>query len=78
MSKFENIRIRPYHLARISCIVLIQYAQLLITKNAYFENGGIYIGKDLSFYCIAALLLAFLLFAVSSYSNASKGIFKEF
>ncbi len=110
----------------VSCLVLIQYAQLLITKNAYevrtlmrlgyapkqlinrffvyfvqifayiggiglglffglkfildklFEAGGIYIGKDLSLYSIAALLLAFVLFAIASYFNARKGIFKEF
>ncbi|MCE3297227.1 MAG: hypothetical protein K0R65_2941 [Crocinitomicaceae bacterium] len=110
----------------VSCLVLIQYAQLLITKNAYevrtlmrlgyapqqlvnrffiyfmkifalisaiglglflglkffldqvFADGGIYIGTELSFYSIGSLLLAFLLFAVASYSNARKGIFKEF
>lgn len=110
----------------VSCLVLIQYAQLLITKNAYevrtlmrlgyapkqlinrffvyfvqifayiggiglglffglkfildklFEAGGIYIGKDLSLYSIAALLVAFVLFAIASYFNARKGIFKEF
>ncbi|MGV3630798.1 MAG: FtsX-like permease family protein [Bacteroidota bacterium] len=110
----------------VSCLVLIQYAQLLITKNAYevrtlmrlgyapkqlinrffmyfiqifalisciglglflglkyfldsvFEDGGIYIGTELSFYSIGALIAAFALFAAASYSNARKGIFKEF
>lgn len=110
----------------VSCLVLIQYAQLLITKNAYevrtlmrlgyapnqlinrffvyfvkifgligliglvfflglkffldrvFEDGGIYIGNELSIYSIAALILAFVLFSLASYSNARKGIFKEF
>jgi ABC-type antimicrobial peptide transport system permease subunit len=110
----------------VSCLVLIQYAQLLITKNSYevrtlmrlgyapkqlinrfflyflkifaliggiglglflglkffldslFEDGGIYIGTELSLYSIAALLVAFVLFAIASYVNARKGIFKEF
>lgn len=109
----------------VSCLVLIQYAQLLITKNAYevrtlmrlgyspkvlvnrffiyflkiftfislaglalflglkmlldklFEDGGIYIGKELTFYSFAALASAFILFSVASYFNARKGIFKE-
>jgi hypothetical protein len=110
----------------VSCLVLIQYAQLLITKNAYevrtlmrlgyspkslvnkffiyflkiftfislaglgvflglkmildglFEDGGIYIGTELTFYSFGALVLAFILFSVASFINARKGIYKEF
>lgn len=109
----------------VSCLVLIQYAQLLITKNAYevrtllrlgyapdilvnkffiyflkifiiisfiglilflalkfildslFEDGGIYINKELSLYSILALFVAFILFSIASYFNAKKGIYKE-
>lgn len=110
----------------VSCLVLIQYAQLLITKNAYevrtlmrlgyspkslvnkffiyflkiftfislaglgvflalkmildglFEDGGIYIGTDLTFYSFGALAIAFILFSLASFINARKGIYKEF
>lgn len=110
----------------VSGLVLIQYLQLLLSRNAYeirtllrmgyppkelirsfsyyfikifglvaligvgvffvfklfldnmFEAGGLYIGTDLSWMAIAALLLAYVLFAVSSYFNAKKGIFNEY
>ncbi len=110
----------------VSCLVLIQYAQLLMSRNAYevktllrigyapnkiirafliyfilifgfvsviglamflvfkyyldrmFEEGGLYLGKDFTFYSIAALLFAYVLFGIASFFNAKKGIYKQF
>jgi hypothetical protein len=110
----------------LSGLVLIQYAQLLMSRNAYevrtllrlgyapqkiinkfffyfvkifawvsvlgvsmffvfkyfldamFEEGGLYIGTEVSFYAFYALLLAYLLFSLASYINAKRGIYKEF
>lgn len=110
----------------VSCLVLIQYAQLLMSRNAYevrtllrigyaadkiirafflyfiqifgfvsaiglamffvfkyyldkiFEEGGLYLGKEFTFYSIAALLFAYLLFGIASFFNAKKGIYREF
>jgi hypothetical protein len=110
----------------VSCLVLIQYAQLMMSRNAYevrtllrigfapkkiirafffyfiqifgfvsaiglamffdfkyyldkmFEEGGLYLGKEFTFYSIAALLFAYLLFGIASFFNAKKGIYKEF
>jgi ABC-type antimicrobial peptide transport system permease subunit len=110
----------------VSGLVLIQYLQLLLSRNAYevrtllrmgyppkelirsfsiyfikifglvaaiglgifflfklfldqmFEAGGLYIGTDIAFLAIIALLLAYVLFALASYLNARKGIFNEY
>lgn len=110
----------------VSGLVLIQYLQLLMSRNAYevrtlmrigynprdiirrfflyfikifgivailgvalfiplklildnvFHSGGIYIDTNYSMESIAALLLAYLLFGVSSYYTAKKGIFNEY
>lgn len=110
----------------MSGLVLIQYLQLLMSRNAYevrtlmrigyepqliirkffmyftkifgivallgvglfiplkllidniFKSGGIHIDTTITFGSIAALLIAYLLFTVSSYFTAKKGIFNEF
>ena len=110
----------------VSGLVLIQYAQLLMSRNAYevrtllrigyspkvvirtffiyfikifgwvsllgfgmffvfkigldamFEEGGLYIDKGITGLSISALVLAYLLFAVASFFNAKKGIYKQF
>ncbi len=110
----------------VSCLVLIQYAQLMMSRNAYevrtllrigyapkkiirtfffyfiqifglvsllgmgmflffkykldkmFEEGGLYLGKDFTFYSIGALLFAYLLFGIASFFNVRKGIYKQF
>ena len=110
----------------VSCLVLIQYAQLMMSRNAYevrtllrlgyapkkiirafffyfiqifglvsilglgmflffkykldkmFEEGGLYLGKEFTFYSIAALVFAYLLFGIASFFNAKKGIYKQF
>lgn len=106
----------------LSVLVLIQYLQLLITRNAYevrtllrlgyhpkvltrqffvyftkvfgvvaflslvsfallkfyldtvFEEGGLYIGTNFTVFSISALLLAYAIFAFTSYVSAKKGI----
>jgi hypothetical protein len=110
----------------LSGLVLIQYAQLLMSRNAYevrtllrlgfapkkiinkfffyfikifawvsafgiavfllfkyfldalFAEGGLYIGTDITYYSFGALLLAYLLFALASFLNVKRGIYKEF
>ncbi len=110
----------------VSGLVLIQYLQLLLSRNAYevrtllrmgyppndliksfsfyfikifglvaaiglgiffvfklfldkmFESGGLYIGNNIAWLAIVALVLAYLLFALASYLNARKGIFNEY
>jgi ABC-type antimicrobial peptide transport system permease subunit len=110
----------------VSGLVLIQYMQLLMSKNAYevrtllrigyhpktvirkffiyfakvfgivtgiglatffvfkyfldsvFEDGGLYIGTSMTLWSIGALALAYLLFTISSFLTAKKGIFKEY
>lgn len=110
----------------VSGLVLIQYLQLLMSKNAYevrtlmrigydpneiirrffsyfiyifgivsvvgiaifiilkgqldnvFHTGGIYIDTNFTYQSIGALLFAFILFAISSYFTAKKGIFNEY
>jgi hypothetical protein len=110
----------------VSCLVLIQYMQLLMSKNAYevrtllrigyppkiviqtffkyfvlifgivsgiglaiffifkffldemFFSGGLYIDTSMTPFSIIALLFAYLLFTLASYSTASRGIMKEY
>jgi len=110
----------------VSGLVLIQYMQLLMSRNAYevrtlmrmghhpkkiirmffvyfvkifgivaslglvlffifkfflddmFSTGGLYIGTEITIGSIAALLIAYLLFAFASYRTATKGIFNEY
>ena len=110
----------------VSGLVLIQYLQLLMSRNAYevrtlmrigyppkliirkffvyftrifgivaivgvlifiplkifidemFMSGGIYIDTGITYGSISALLLAYLLFTISSYRTAKKGIFNEY
>ena len=110
----------------LSGLVLIQYMQLLMSKNAYevrtllrigyhpekviqqffvyfvmvfgivmamgmisflifkhfldktFKEGGLYIDTEITFWSMAALLLAFTLFILSSFLTAKKGIYKEY
>lgn len=110
----------------VSGLVLIQYMQLLMTRNAYevrtllrigyspyliirkffiyfvkifgivsalglimfipfkffldnmFETGGLYIDTSMTFMSILVLLVAYALFALSSFLSAKKGIFKEY
>jgi hypothetical protein len=110
----------------VSGLVLIQYLQLLMTKNAYevrtllrigyspkllineffvyfvkifgviaatgliafipfklkldsmFETGGLYIDTSITWISIGALVLAYALFALSSFFTAKKGIFNEY
>lgn len=110
----------------VSGLVLIQYLQLLMTRNSYevrtlirigyppneivkrfffyfvrifgvialigilifiplkmfidgiFRSGGIHIDTGLTFGSVLALIIAYLLFILSSYRTAKKGIFNEY
>jgi hypothetical protein len=110
----------------VSGLVLIQYLQLLLSRNSYevrtllrmgyppkelirsfslyfikifglvaaiglgiffifklfldqmFEAGGLYIGTNIAWLAIGALVVAYALFALASYLNARKGIFNEY
>jgi hypothetical protein len=110
----------------LSGLVLIQYAQLLMSRNAYevrtllrigypakqliqsffvyflkifgwitllgfgmffvfklfldkmFEDGGLYIDKGITITSILALIVAYAVFAIASFINAKKGVYKQF
>jgi hypothetical protein len=110
----------------LSGLVLIQYMQLLMSRNAYevrtllrmgyhpkkvirsffnyflvvfgwicgiatvaflilkyfiddiFETGGLFISTQISMIAFVALLLSFVIFGISSYFTAKKGVFNEF
>jgi hypothetical protein len=110
----------------VSGLVLIQYAQILLSKNAYevrtllrigyptgkiirsffvyfisifgivcglglamffvfkhyldkmFEEGGLYIGRDVTAASIFALVVAYVLFSLANYFSVKKGIFTQF
>lgn len=110
----------------VSGLVLIQYAQILLSKNAYevrtllrigyptgkiirsffvyfisifgivcglglgmffvfkhfldkmFEEGGLYIGRDVTAASISALVVAYVLFSLANYFSVKKGIFTQF
>ncbi len=110
----------------VSGLVLIQYMQLLMSRNRYevrtlmrlgyhpknlirkffryflgifglvsviglgvffilkyfldnmFESGGLFIGRTLTPLSIGAMILAYILFGLSSFITAKKGIFREF
>ena len=110
----------------LSGLVLIQYAQLLMSRNAYevrtllrigypakqlinsffvyflkifgwiallgfgmffvfklfldkmFEDGGLYIDKGITITSILALVVAYAIFAIASFVNAKKGVYKQF
>lgn len=110
----------------LSGLVLIQYAQLLLSRNAYevrtlmrigyapaqliqhfflyfvkifgiiavlgvaiffclkfyldrlFIEGGLYIDTNLTISSFLALLLAYVVFAIASYFNVKKGVYREF
>lgn len=59
-------------------IGFVSFVILKITLDSMFESGGIYIGTSMTMWSIVALLLAYLLFTLSSFVTARKGIYNEF
>jgi len=51
---------------------------LKFVLDSVFESGGLSINTTVSFVAILALLLAYAIFAYSSYRTAKNGIFKEY
>ena len=70
-----------YFMIIFGAVLLIGFISFVILKimlDGMFESGGIYIGKDMTMWSITALLLAYLLFTLSSFITARKGIYNEF
>jgi hypothetical protein len=62
----------------VSAIGLAMFFVFKYYLDKIFEEGGLYLGKEFTFYSIAALLFAYLLFGIASFFNAKKGIYREF
>ncbi len=71
-----------YYFARIFAIVSIigvgLFIPLKLIIDQVFQSGGIYIDTGFTLQSMIAVLLAYILFLVSAYLTARKGIFKEF
>jgi hypothetical protein len=61
----------------ICCFATLSFLVLKLFLDEMFETGGLYIGKEVSFIALGSLMLTFVLFGVSSYFTAKKGIFNE-
>lgn len=62
----------------VSLAGLLVFALLKLMLDEMFLSGGLYIGTSYTVLSMAALILAYLLFAAASYFSVKKGIFKEF
>jgi hypothetical protein len=70
-----------YFIKIFGWISLIGFGMFFVFKyflDAMFEEGGLYIGTDMTLFSIYALLFAYLIFGIASFMNAKKGIYKEF
>lgn len=62
----------------VSFLGLVVFFLLKFLLDSVFESGGLYINTSVSIIAILALLLAYVIFAYSSYKTAKNGIFKEY
>lgn len=62
----------------VASLGLGMFFVLKIVLDNIFETGGLALDKSLSLAAVGALLLAYLIFAFSSYRTAKKGIFREY
>lgn len=62
----------------VSFLGLVVFFLLKFLLDSVFESGGLYINTTVSIIAILALLLAYVIFAYSSYKTAKNGIFKEY
>ncbi len=62
----------------VASLGLGMFFVLKIVLDNIFETGGLALDKSLSFVAVGALLVAYLIFAFSSYRTAKKGIFREY
>lgn len=62
----------------VSILGLSIFLLFKLFLDEMFESGGLYIDTNITVGSVGALLLAYLLFGISSYLTAKKGIFKEY
>ena len=62
----------------VSVLGLILFIALKFILDNAIATGGLGIGTSITYQSIGALILAYLLFALTSYRTAKKGIFKEY
>lgn len=70
-----------YFLKIFGWITLLGFAMFFVFKiflDKMFEDGGLYIDKGITLMSIVALVVAYAAFAIASYVNAKKGVYKQF
>jgi polyferredoxin len=70
-----------YFLKIFGWITLLGFGMFFVFKlflDGMFEDGGLYIDKGLTMTSIIALIGAYTVFAIASYVNAKKGVYKHF
>jgi hypothetical protein len=76
ISSFFNYFVKIFGLiAGLGLLVFFVFKYFL---DKMFSTGGLYIDTNMTITSILSLLIAYLLFIIASYTNAKKGIFKEF
>lgn len=70
-----------YFMIIFGVVITIGLTSFLILKHfldTMFETGGIYIGREMTLWSFGALAFAYLLFTLSSFLTARKGIYREY
>ncbi len=70
-----------YFLKIFGWITVLGFGMFFVLKmflDALFEEGGLYIGKTLTMTSMLAVIVAYTVFALASFVNAKKGVFKHF
>lgn len=62
----------------VSILGLVLFILLKLILDSAIATGGLGIGTSITYQSIAALIVAYLLFAFTSYRTAKKGIFNEY
>lgn len=62
----------------VSAIGLITFMVFKYFLDQMFITGGLYIDTTITFLSLGALILTYLIFIISSFRTAKKGIFKQF
>jgi ABC-type antimicrobial peptide transport system permease subunit len=70
-----------YFIRVFGAVLVIGFAVFGLLKyfvDEMFQTGGIYLSKSISIYAFAAILLTFIIFALSSFRTAKKEVFSLF
>ncbi len=70
-----------YFMIIFGVVIAVGLVSFLILKyflDNMFESGGIYIGREMTLWSFGALVFAYVLFTLSSFLTARKGIYGEY